>query len=129
MRNPIIGRGYFKNRLKPVMNITRRDKRKSSRDSKRDKFYQSRDWKKDVDFVWERDKHMCQECLDRGRRHYLVRGTKDIDRQGTVDHDPPRPRNAPYNPETYDHVDNLRLIGSRHHASKSSRERSNINRT
>jgi len=111
------------------VNITRRDKKENPRDSKRDMFYQTKQWKDDVAYVWDRDRGLCQECLDKGRRHYLVRGTKNIDRQGTVDHIRPRPRNAPYNPETYDHVDNLRLIGSRHHASKSSRERSNINRT
>lgn len=80
--------------------------------------YQSKEWKKKVDYVWIRDKALCQMCLEKGVLHPLTRGTKDIDKQGTVDHI------NNYRLSGLDDLDNLWLIGSRHHQSKSAKERS-----
>lgn len=81
-----------------------------------DPFYQSPSWKRKVDFVWLRDKSLCQLCLQQNIIHPLERGTKDINKQGTVDHKIQRINGGS------DEYDNLWLIGSNHHASKSANE-------
>lgn len=89
-------------------------------------FYQSKAWKELVKAVWIRDEGMCQQCARMGIKHFLERRTKNMEHQGTVDHKTPRPQNAPYNPNEWDSMDNLELIGSNHHAVKSSLERKNL---
>lgn len=79
-------------------------------------FYQSPAWKKTVDFIWFRDKAICQLCIQKGILHPLTRGTKDINQQGTVDHKTQRINGGS------DEYENLWLIGSNHHAIKSARE-------
>lgn len=81
-----------------------------------DGFYQSPTWKKTVDFIWYRDKSLCQLCLQKGIMHPLIRGTKNINQQGTVDHKVQRINGGS------DEYDNLWLIGSNHHAIKSAQE-------
>lgn len=81
-----------------------------------DPYYQSNEWRRKVDYVWDRDRGLCQICLEKGISHQLVRGTKDLSKQGTVDHKEQRRKNG-----TDDYY-NLRLIGSNHHASKSANE-------
>jgi 5-methylcytosine-specific restriction endonuclease McrA len=77
-----------------------------------DTFYQSSTWKNTVDRIWVRDKGMCQLCLQKGIKHYLERGTKDLTKQGTVDHIERRALGFS------DDDSNLWLIGSNHHNSK-----------
>ncbi len=79
-------------------------------------FYQSKTWKQTVAFIWARDKGMCQLCLSKGILHPLTRGTKDINKQGTVDHKVQRIKGGT------DNEDNLWLIGTNHHYSKSANE-------
>lgn len=95
-------------------------KKTPSRREDQNKFYSSYAWRKMVDFIWERDNHLCQICLAEGKRHYLKRYTKDLSIQGTVDHIQPR------NEGGSDKSFNLRLIGSNHHNAKSSGERKGI---
>ena len=109
------------------MNIkTSRPRNSNKHRNKRSPFYQTKEWKKLVREVWMRDDGMCQICKEQGIRHYLERSTRDISKQGTVDHITPRPVDAPYNPSTWDNKTNLRLIGTNHHAAKSATERKNI---
>ena len=82
-----------------------------------DPYYQSQEHKYKRDLVWERDQGLCQICLDKGILHELVRGTKDITKQGTVDHRVPRKAGGS------DDLSNLRLIGSIHHAKKSNQDK------
>jgi 5-methylcytosine-specific restriction protein A len=79
-------------------------------------YYQSHDWKRKVEAIWQRDKSLCQLCLEKGIIHQLERGIKDMNRQGTVDHVIQRKAGGT------DELDNLRLIGSNHHATKSAME-------
>lgn len=72
-------------------------------------FYQSSTWKNTVNRIWERDRGICQLCLQNGIRHVLERGTKDLSKQGTVDHKVQRIQGGA------DTDDNLWLIGSDHH--------------
>lgn len=81
-----------------------------------DPYYQSADWKAKVDYIWDRDRSLCQWCLNDGIIHRLERGTRDIDKQGTVDHKDQRKKSR------NDNTDNLWLIGSNHHAKKSANE-------
>jgi 5-methylcytosine-specific restriction endonuclease McrA len=74
-----------------------------------DPFYNTSTWKNTVDRIWIRDKGMCQLCLQQGIKHYLERGTKDLTKQGTVDHRVQRIKGGT------DTDDNLWLIGSNHH--------------
>ena len=80
-------------------------------------YYQSKEWKRKRDQVWKRDNGICQECKDKGIIHQLIRGTKDLSRQGTVDHIKPREAGGT------DDLENLRLIGSNHHAAKSNQDK------
>lgn len=75
--------------------------------------YQSKDWKQKKNEVWHRDQSLCQLCKKKGIIHQLTRGTKDLNRQGTVDHI------IPINAGGSDELTNLWLIGSIHHARKS----------
>ena len=84
---------------------------------KTDSFYNSRKWKSLKDKVWSRDEFTCQICKEKGKLHFLQRGTKDIRFQGTVDHIVPR------NAGGSDELDNLRLIGSSCHAKKSNKDK------
>lgn len=84
---------------------------------KTDSYYISKEWKRKKDYIWERDDSMCQICLDKGINHLLVRGTKDMNYQGTVDHTIPR------NAGGSDEPSNLRLVGSRCHARKSNKDK------
>lgn len=95
--------------------------------NKKNDVYSSREWRLAKKRIWKRDKAMCQLCKSKGKVHILIQGTRDMNYQGTVDHIKPRPIGAPWNPEEWDHDDNLRLVSSREHASKSSYERMNIN--
>lgn len=88
----------------------------------RDPHYQSSAWKKMVDYIWLRDKGICQLCLEQGKMHPLIRGTKNIGMQGTVDHKVQRKK------EGTDNEDNLWLIGSNHHAVKSANEGNQMRR-
>lgn len=81
-----------------------------------DPYYQSTAWKKTCDYIWTRDKSVCQLCLQDGKIHLLTRGTKDITKQGTVDHKVQRKKGGS------DEPDNLWLIGTIHHNSKSAKE-------
>lgn len=82
--------------------------------------YKTSSWKKTVDFIWVRDKGMCQLCLQQGIKHQLTRGTTDLSIQGTVDHKEQRIKGGS------DNYDNLWLIGSNHHNAKSARERNTM---
>lgn len=79
-------------------------------------YYQSSEWKNLVNMVWQRDNSVCQLCKEKGILHQLERGTKDLDKQGTVDHKKQRKKGGT------DTMNNLWLIGSNHHASKSADE-------
>ena len=81
-----------------------------------DLYYQSNEWKRIVSAIWIRDRSLCQMCLEKGIIHGLERGTRDINKQGTVDHKVQRKKGGT------DNEDNLWLIGSNHHASKSANE-------
>lgn len=99
-----------------IINSIKRPWIKTSSRLKPEHFYQSQAWKKLVDLVWMRDNSLCQLCLQQGIIHRLERGTKDINKQGTVDHKEQRKKGGT------DDMDNLWLIGSNHHASKSANE-------
>jgi 5-methylcytosine-specific restriction endonuclease McrA len=79
-------------------------------------YYQSPQWKRLVNLIWIRDQSLCQICKAKGIMHPLERGTRNIDKQGTVDHKVQRINGGT------DQPDNLWLIGSNHHASKSANE-------
>lgn len=79
--------------------------------------YLTKDWKNKKDKVWERDDYMCQICLDKGIEHHLVRNTKDVNFQGTVDHIKPLRLGGS------DELHNLRLVGTRCHAVKSNQDK------
>jgi len=88
--------------------------------SDKSKFYQSAEWKQIVSYIWIRDKGLCQLCFEKGISHILERGTKNIDKQGTIDHKVQRVLGGS------DKEDNLWLIGSNHHNSKSVIEGNNM---
>jgi 5-methylcytosine-specific restriction endonuclease McrA len=82
-----------------------------------DPFYQSSTWKRTVDRIWIRDASVCQLCKEKGINHPLERGTKDLEKQGTVDHKVQRMNGGA------DTDDNLWLIGSNHHNVKRAEEK------
>ena len=84
------------------------------------RFYQSSEWRQIVSHIWIRDRSLCQLCLQKGITHQLERGTKNIGRQGTVDHKIQRDLGGT------DNHDNLWLIGSNHHNIKSATEGNNM---
>jgi 5-methylcytosine-specific restriction endonuclease McrA len=85
-----------------------------------DTFYQTSAWKTTVDRIWIRDKGMCQLCLQKGIKHVLERGTRDLEKQGTVDHKEQRLLT------NNDSDDNLWLIGSNHHNAKRAIEKNQM---
>jgi 5-methylcytosine-specific restriction endonuclease McrA len=85
-----------------------------------DSFYQSKTWKDLVNFIWMRDNSLCQICKKQGIIHKLERNTKDLSKQGTVDHKIQRKKQGA------DEPDNLWLIGSNHHAVKSATEKNKM---
>ena len=73
-------------------------KKSNARDVNNRTFYQSYKWRLIVNYIWDRDAGMCQICLRKGKKHFLVRGTKDMTQQGTVDHTPVYPREITVRP-------------------------------
>ena len=109
------------------MQINKLRKKDNPRDTnKKDDFYQTKHWRRIVADIWVRDGYQCQLCKEKGIIHPLVRGTRDLNQQGTIDHKEPRPIGSAYDPIKHDNKNNLWLIGSNHHASKSSKERRGI---
>jgi 5-methylcytosine-specific restriction endonuclease McrA len=96
--------------IKSVKRPWQKAQRQSSDNSK---YYQTSDWRARVDYIWIRDKGLCQLCWEKGVIHKLERGTKDLSKQGTVDHKEQRKVSG------RDDYDNLWLIGSNHHNVKS----------
>lgn len=94
---------------RPWINTVRRSSDKA-------KHYQTSDWRKKVDYIWIRDKGLCQLCWEKGIIHRLERGTKDLSKQGTVDH------KEQFKVAGNEEYDNLWLIGSNHHNQKSAHE-------
>lgn len=92
-------------------------KRVNKRDNTTDPYYQSADWRGKKNVVWVRDKYQCQRCKREGRIKVLERGTRDKNRQGTVDHIIPR------NAGGSDELDNLELDCQRCHAKKSNEDK------
>jgi 5-methylcytosine-specific restriction endonuclease McrA len=86
----------------------------------KDPFYQSSTWKTTVDRIWARDQGICQLCKEKGIKHVLERGTRDLDKQGTVDHKTQRINGGS------DSDDNLWLIGSNHHNAKRAVEKNKM---
>lgn len=87
-----------------------------------DPYYQSKKHKRNVPLIWARDNGKCQLCKEKGIYHPLVRGTKVLNNQGTVDHKKPRKSfdlNDPEQRKIADSLENQWLIGSNHHAKKS----------
>lgn len=80
-------------------------------------YYQTKEWKYKKELVWLRDERLCQLCLSKNIIHPLIRGTRDLSKQGTVDHKIPREAGGT------DDLDNLWLIGSNHHARKSNKDK------
>jgi|SRR5688572_12360786 len=85
-----------------------------------DTFYNSSTWKNTVNRIWARDNGICQLCKEKGIKHVLERGTKDLTRQGTVDHKIQRINGGS------DTDDNLWLIGSNHHNAKRASEKNEM---
>ena len=85
-----------------------------------DTFYQSSAWKRTVDRIWSRDQGICQLCKEKGIKHVLERGTRDLEKQGTVDHKEQRLLT------NNDSDDNLWLIGSNHHNAKRAKEKNQM---
>lgn len=81
-----------------------------------DTFYSTSTWRRTVDRIWVRDMSICQLCKEKGIMHALERGTRDLSRQGTVDHKIQRIKGGS------DDDDNLWLIGSNHHNAKRAEE-------
>lgn len=96
---------------------TRKPRNDQRHRSKTDPYYQSSEWRAKKDKVWKRDKGLCQICLEKGIMHQLQRGTKNLERQGTVEH------NIPRNAGGSDELDNLWLMGSNHHPAKSNQDK------
>src|SRR5688572_27821752 len=85
-----------------------------------DPFYQSSAWRNTVSRIWARDNSTCQLCKEKGIKHTLERGTKDLERQGTVDHKVQRINGGS------DSDENLWLIGSNHHNAKRAVEKNEM---
>ena len=53
---------------------------------KTDKFYLSPFWKNMVSYIWQRDMATCQSCLEKGILKPLAKPSRDVNKQGHVDH-------------------------------------------
>lgn len=99
-----------------IKSIKRPWQKQTRQTSDKARFYQSNTWRSIVDYIWARDKGICQLCIENGIVHQLERGTKELSKQGTVDHKIQRDLGGT------DNYDNLWLIGSNHHNVKSAME-------
>jgi 5-methylcytosine-specific restriction endonuclease McrA len=106
-----------------IQTIERYWLKKSNNRPNTSSYYQSSTWKATVNRIWIRDKGMCQLCLEKGIKHFLERGTRDLSKQGTVDHKEQRKLS------NNDSDDNLWLIGSNHHQGKSAFEGNQMRKT